>query len=311
MEACCDGLLCFSKILSSPTTYYICNPVTKSLTSVSSAPSLNEFEYYLQGFYFHHSTGEYRLLQYFRSSQSASMPPGPFQVGYEVATVNRGQNNPWRRIYGKSYPDDSDVDHVETTMERVLAASRLSKAIIVNGNLHWLPYTSGDGDFGILVFDTESESFRHMSIPDNNIDDNAHQFYEMNEMNGNLYFGRIPYTIHEVNGERVYSTNSPVREMELWVLKDYKRQHWVKLHTIISYKGIGRSPEEVNEDGELLMKWRYRNKVSLYNFKRQTSKHIRFKEESSESKRIRSKHGLSVFLGDPYSLCYTESLVSL
>lgn len=139
--ACCDGLLCFRAW-----QYYVCNPCTKEWITVpcTNYPEsmcvplgggrvarkmcANEHRY-LCGFYFHLSTGEYRLLARVCG------------IGFEVHTLG---TNSWRGINASTHnPTSCTVDH----------------SLAVHGKLHWV------GTEGIIVFGMDSEDFSQMAYP--------------------------------------------------------------------------------------------------------------------------------------------------
>ncbi|XP_073112968.1 F-box/kelch-repeat protein At3g06240-like isoform X2 [Elaeis guineensis] len=242
--ACCDGLLCFRAW-----QYYVCNPHTKEWISVpyTNYPESNSTKMsdplegsriapriqprlgafciapriqprYLCGFYFHPSTGEYRLLARVCG------------VGFEVHTLGTYS---WRVINASTYhPTSCTVDH----------------SLALHDNLHWV------GTEGIIVFNMDSEEFSQMAYP-----------AECNVW----YQNHIVITAQCLGLCRVM----PQTRLEIWILKDCARKHWIKQYTISMHGFMNysiRRPITLSEEEILLLCRDYRehqDSLIFYNAK--------------------------------------------
>uniref|UniRef100_J3N2C0 F-box domain-containing protein n=1 Tax=Oryza brachyantha TaxID=4533 RepID=J3N2C0_ORYBR len=185
--ASCSGLL----LLSSPGHFYIFNPATNQWTTI---PQLIGADFL--GLYQHSPSGEHRLLY--------GEFHGEEDCVYNILTL--GSDEP-RRI---TMTMGSDSEPVEQPLAReFLMHARGDRSVLVRGSLHWYLRHRDEG-CKIMVFDTESESFRWMRHPDTP---------------GWMLFLEMDNTL-------VFSAVESMSRLSIWVLQDHERGIWACKHSI-------------------------------------------------------------------------------
>ncbi|CAM0942802.1 unnamed protein product [Alopecurus aequalis] len=180
LEVSCDGLVVLSKCGMAGKNFFICNPATRQH---APHPQLSGFNVF--GMYAHRPTGEYRLLLHQTQAK---------QVCSYVFVL--GSNQPPRYIGALE----------------VAASTYLSKPALVRDNLHWYPVHYGCGQ-QVILFDTASESLRHMRAPD--VPANSQIF----EMDGTGTLG-------------IYSHKDTMNVVDIWMLHNYEREAWRHVYRI-------------------------------------------------------------------------------
>ncbi|XP_051222066.1 F-box protein At5g49610-like [Lolium perenne] len=177
-RASCDGLLILSKYdISAALVFSICNPVTRQ-----HAPLRQLSGFSILGMYLHQPTCEYRLL--LRGESTVGHLPNNAGSGCYVFAL--GSDQPPRYI---------------GTHETPSSLSGRSTAL-VRDSLHWYLVVQRQL---VLVFDTTSESFRHMRAPV--VSGNSDIF----EMDGTL---------------GIYSRDYDTGNVDIWVLQNYECEVW-------------------------------------------------------------------------------------
>ncbi|CAM0942799.1 unnamed protein product [Alopecurus aequalis] len=189
----CDGLLILSHHFFTNTSYSVCNPATRQhapLRQLSGFTSL--------GMYAHRPTDEYRLVLH-------RVLKGKFCCYIFVL----GTDKPPRYI---------------KTLELDASSTFLCKPAIVRDSLHWYPTNYRNGSKVVIVFDTTSESFRHMRAPVVPADS------DIFEMDGTL---------------GIYSCSDANRTVDIWVLQNYENEVWAHKYKVnlpaADIKGRSRS----------------------------------------------------------------------
>ncbi|XP_044962091.1 uncharacterized protein LOC123413209 [Hordeum vulgare subsp. vulgare] len=187
LAAVCDGFL----IVSWENKFYICNPVTRKHALLPQPQAGQYIRNIVVGFYRHHPTGEYRVLW-------VSGPDYSFISNLYVVTV--GSDRP--QCISVRLP-------AEEKLWNKLPSSN-SSAVHHRGSLHWHPYGTNDitGDVrDIVVFDTETESFRRMHSPTQQC-----RYGNLFDMEGTLalWSGLV----------------SKSTSMDVWVMQDYEAETW-------------------------------------------------------------------------------------
>nr|CAB3461047.1 unnamed protein product [Digitaria exilis] len=174
--------------------FAICNPTTRQWTNL---PALTPEPCCSAGsgcgFYLHRSSGEYRLLcDGIERNEAAGSNPELRRYYYIIAASTA---RPRRLARAPSNP------------------SLLYEApVAYRGVLHWLYYQPEARRTGkMLAFDTEAETFRHMSQP---IDRDTKR---------NLF---------ELDGCLGVAAVKSLTSLDIWVLEDYKMERWELRHRI-------------------------------------------------------------------------------
>lgn len=146
--------------------------------------------------------------------------------------------------------------------------------VLLHGCLHWMgskydAYTSSTTN-GIVAFDTQLEEFRQISHPNSTRSINRNHLLEIEGSLG----------LCQVKEESV---------MEIWVMKDYEREIWIKQHTVstlrverprlLKERYFLRPVTSTSSDGEIWLGWFstnswYPDSLILCNFKRNTLKKV-------------------------------------
>ncbi|KAF7104435.1 hypothetical protein CFC21_105331 [Triticum aestivum] len=196
-RAVCDGFL----IIYWGHKFYICNPVTRKHALLPQPQVGQGIHSTIVGFYQHHPTGEYRVLWVSRSQSQYSSESSLY-----VLTV--GSDRP--KFISVRMPTVSSSSTQQKLLNQLPSSSDCSSPVHHRGRLHWLPYddshiTVGGGD--IIVFDTETESFRWMCSPTQPC-----RYRKLFDMEGTLAW---------CGGSVSKSTS-----MDVWVMQDYKAEIW-------------------------------------------------------------------------------------
>ncbi|KAK1670724.1 hypothetical protein QYE76_058883 [Lolium multiflorum] len=189
-KASCDGLLILSKRGMTGTSYCVCNPVTREHAPLRAPWDFGIFT--ILGIYLHRPTDKYRLLLH----GSIHTPKGT--TGCYVFAL--GSDHPPRYIGG---PD--------------AAAASWYKPALVCHSLHWYPKKhQGESRLVILVFDTMTESFRHMHAP-------------ARPTNSSIFES----SIFEIDGKLgFYGYNDAMEVLDIWVLRNYEDEVWVREYNV-------------------------------------------------------------------------------
>ncbi|CAM0884874.1 unnamed protein product [Alopecurus aequalis] len=185
LEVSCDGLFVLSKRGTTGTSFCVCNPVTREHAPIGTPWDFSVFS--VLGMYLHRPTGEYRLLLHRGSTVGPLLPQGT--TGWYVFSL--GSDQPPRYIGG---PD---------------AASGLSfrTPAMVRDSVHWYSMQHQGETRLIIVFNTTTESFRHMRgapvDPTKSI-----IIFEMDDKLGTC------------------SYNDAMGDVDIWVLQNYECEVW-------------------------------------------------------------------------------------
>ncbi|KAF7111409.1 hypothetical protein CFC21_111425 [Triticum aestivum] len=195
LKGVCDGFL----IIYRGHKFYICNPVTRKHALLPQPQVGQGIHNIMIGLYRHHPTGEYRVLWVSRSHQTS-------ESSLYVLTV--GSNRP--RCISVTMPTVSSSSAEEKLWNKLHSSSDRSSPVHYNGSLHWHSYdkreiTGGGGD--IIVYDTETESFRWMRSPTQPC-----RYRKLFDMEGTLAW---------CGGSVSKSTS-----MDVWVMQDYEAEIW-------------------------------------------------------------------------------------
>ncbi|KAE8784416.1 F-box protein [Hordeum vulgare] len=193
LRGACDGFL----IVSRGHQFYICNPVIRTRVLL---PQPERQYNTIAGFYCHHSTREYRVLWV---SQSLDLSNSSLYI------VTVGSSDKPRQVRVSMLTDSSPSEE-HKLLNKLRFSSDCSPPVHHRGSLHWRPYSASDltgGRGDIIVFDTESESFRWMRGP-------AQPCHcrKLFDMEGTLAFW---------GGSTPRSTS-----MDVWVMQDYEAETW-------------------------------------------------------------------------------------
>ncbi|KAK1669607.1 hypothetical protein QYE76_057823 [Lolium multiflorum] len=197
-KASCDGLLILSNYDMRGSRFFsICNPVTRE-----HAPLRQLSGFSLLGLYLHQPTFEYRLLLHGELTVGHMLNKA--RVGCYVFAL--GSDQPPRYIGAQEPPSSFSC---RSTAQ-------------VRDSLHW--YLVEQRQL-VLVFDTTSESFRHMRAPI--VSGNSDIF----EMDGTL---------------GIYSRDYATGTVDIWVLQNYEGEVWdckyrVKLPVVEISRKLGSS----------------------------------------------------------------------
>ncbi|CAO2038021.1 unnamed protein product [Urochloa humidicola] len=218
--ASCDGLLLCS--LCNP-SLHICNPTTRQLVTLP----MSLVGTIVAALYRHSSSGEYRVLYMKR------IHPGVNSAYY---ILNVGNSEP-RRV-GLPVPAAS------VTIKQYIAAGLLSVSehppVLLHSCLHWIFYSSQEN--ALVVFDTISESFRHMSPP-------------------TAENGRWPHLLDMDGALGISHTDERKMMVKLWVLQDHETEVWSLKYQIelpmVELRGAGMDcrfeVSVVSEKGDVLV----------------------------------------------------------
>ncbi|CAN6282798.1 unnamed protein product [Urochloa humidicola] len=183
----CDGLLLFEAGPGSD--HFVCNPVTKQWTMLPGCDPAGD-SVMVCGFYLHRPSGEHRLL-YLTTDQHASH----YVYSLEAAEARRLE---------QAFPAD------------VFCFKRPFDCLNYRGKLHWqqhplvlfsynVQHRFVEDTSKIVAFDTESETFRRISLPRlSNRHPEPEERLCLTEMDGKLAMAAIEEG-----------------SMDLWVLEDY------------------------------------------------------------------------------------------
>lgn len=151
-------------------------------------------------FGFSSHTNEYKVLQVKRFQPLNSTRDMSFMVNiFKLGTSS------WRRI--EADINDLPFDPLKCQFER--------RSVCVHGAIHWMHDSTQNI---IAVFDLKDERFRAIPLPE----DYDYRIHGINDKLGNIF---------EMEGCLALIGDKQLRQMntmELWILKDYQNQVWVK-----------------------------------------------------------------------------------
>ncbi|KAF8407836.1 hypothetical protein HHK36_006972 [Tetracentron sinense] len=255
VDYCCDTdmlptrfeLVCFFEY----NQIYVCNPSTQEFITISEPLPPNVDDLNSVGFGYTPSTKEYKLVRIF--FRYWELPP--FHVGCDVLTLGSCS---WRAV--------KDPPFNTTTC----------RPAFVNGAIHWtinpdIPSYSDDEteEFGlvphpdaILAFDVDTEEFRLVPHPENLYDPR-----ETNDDIGLVELGGLLCLAVVVHRKR---------DMNIWMLTDYKNHVWVKeysinLNTLDPYKTLGDFTARDIRGGKILIE-DYRARLNYYDLQSKSFK---------------------------------------
>ena len=185
LDASCDGLLVLSKrgTIGATTYLSICNPVTRE-----HAP-IGEFSFFsVLGFYLHRPTCQYRLLLHRIGCPIVGSLQPEDKIGCHVFAL--GSVEPPRYIEGPE----------------AASGLRFNTPALARDGLHWFPVQHQSECRPVLVFDTTTESFRHMRAP---LVPTGSFIFEMDDNLG------------------IFSFNDDETVVDIWLLQNYKAEVWV------------------------------------------------------------------------------------
>ncbi|KAM3372450.1 hypothetical protein ACQJBY_019366 [Aegilops geniculata] len=189
LRCACDGFL----IVSQGCKFYICNPVIRKCALL---PRPERKYNTIVGFYYHHSTEEYRVLW-------VSRPDLWSNSSLYVLTV--GSDRPRQISVRMSTLSSPSAE------QDLLSKLYSSPPVHHHGSLHWGLFSYGNitgGGVNIIVFDTEAESFRWMHGP---IHSQPYCNWKLFDMEETLAF---------------WCSSSESSSMDVWVMQDYKAEIW-------------------------------------------------------------------------------------
>uniref|UniRef100_A0ACD5T9T4 Uncharacterized protein n=1 Tax=Avena sativa TaxID=4498 RepID=A0ACD5T9T4_AVESA len=191
--ATCDGFL----IRYDRSRFYICNPVICKQALLPWPRVGQDIRNTVIGFYRHNTTGEYRVL-WLSSSEHFSK--------HSLYVLAVGSNE--SRHIRVTLPAVSSPSVEQKMLRETHSSTDSQPPVHHNGSLHWCPSFLGSGD--IIVFDTETESFRLMRCPTQRSQTGFDK--KLFNMNGTLAFW-------------VSSTLCPT-DIDVWVMQDYEAEIW-------------------------------------------------------------------------------------
>jgi F-box interacting protein len=192
LHASCDGLMVLAL---SGDRFAICNPATHQCALLPGlSDDRRDGHIGIQAMYLHRPSGEYRILYMKRRYKQ----PHPDAVYYILALRLGGSS---RRI-----GITSDSPDMENNIIQAWHRANMVSPVVFRSCLHWDPGFRHN-DTGIIVFDTEAESFRFMRRPAA-----ATSFCtRLCDMEGVICFSCFD----------VCETVA-----KIWVLEDYEREIW-------------------------------------------------------------------------------------
>ncbi|XP_062179523.1 F-box protein At5g49610-like [Phragmites australis] len=186
-----DGLLVLRQ---RPGLYIICNPITRQWTNLPVLTPEPCFTAFPCGFYFHSSSGEYRLLCHgvAKDEDEAMGTVYIWYMKHDYYILSAGGTLP--RLLGRaSFP---------AVLPTIMGYERPTSH---GGILHWFcshPQATSTGK--ILAFHTVSETFQLMSRPP----------------------GVTIAALVEIDGALSAATMPSPTRLDIWVLQDYEAESW-------------------------------------------------------------------------------------
>ncbi|KAM3253626.1 hypothetical protein ACQJBY_047613 [Aegilops geniculata] len=182
--------------------FVICNPATRQWTNL---PELCPQSYCLVfecGFYFHTSSGEYRLLCHAIEKEEEEFTNSNFKPETRGCYYILSAGAILPRRLGSAPSDPSG------------RLPRYEVPVAHRGNLYWLSkHPQANHTRKMLAFDMASETFRLMSQPS---PDNT-----------------VSTSLFELDGELCVATMSQsLTSLDIWGLQDYKAETWTLLHRV-------------------------------------------------------------------------------
>ncbi|CAL4909602.1 unnamed protein product [Urochloa decumbens] len=201
LRASLDGLLVLEELLRGRGTFIVCNPITRQWTNLPALAHQCSAAYAC-GFYFHASSGEYRLL-----CHGVEGADGNSSHYYYI--LSAGSARPRRLACAPScQPKPSNSNEVLYDIP-----------VSYRGNLHWFSEHPLGGQTGkMLAFDTASEAFRLMPRPP----ELAAEWPDRERMRDLLV----------LDGELSVATLK-LLELDIWVLQEYEAAgRWALRHRV-------------------------------------------------------------------------------
>jgi len=209
LYASLDGLLVLKQWrydppnISSPFTYVICNPVRRQWANLPvPVPRRGATEVVACGFYFHASSGEYRLLLHcvIRARR------GHWDWEHYCCVVSVGSALPRRLPHAP--PLEKLIPYYENPVS-------------YRGTLHWFSgHPQGSSTGKMLAFDTASETFRLMPRPP------AAPEPTTTETDAAMS------DLLELDGELSVATIYGATTLYIWALQDYEAEKWTLRHRL-------------------------------------------------------------------------------
>uniref|UniRef100_A0A453GIP0 F-box associated beta-propeller type 3 domain-containing protein n=2 Tax=Aegilops tauschii TaxID=37682 RepID=A0A453GIP0_AEGTS len=181
LEASCDGLILIGSVDRTGPYRSICNPATRQCARL---PMLSDF--FVLGMYWHHPTGEYRIL-YYHENEDVDGDDACYIVA--LGSVQTPRNIMWQ-------PEAQVVFY------------HGGEAVLLRSSLHWPLEQHEIGSNNIMVFDTTTESFRVMHAPVAPVIPFYNCLFEMDGMLG------------------MYGSDDAKTTINIWVLPDYESEVW-------------------------------------------------------------------------------------
>ncbi|TQD90434.1 hypothetical protein C1H46_023983 [Malus baccata] len=219
---CTNGLACF--IFIHEHRIRVFNPCTResiTLPSTSNSPTSYqstspdvkpwgaEIGY---GFGFSPTTDEYMVVQLelcrFLHQEPANFYRVDASINLQVFTLGSAES--WRRVEVEH--DDLPFDHTFWRIDM--------KSVCLHGAIHW----THDEEKCVVVYDLGEQRFRVIPFPPE-FDGNSHHFWAIVDVGGCL---ALTY-------DKETTSTSYLAGLELWILKDYQDQVWVKEVFAVTY----------------------------------------------------------------------------
>ncbi|CAD6343335.1 unnamed protein product [Miscanthus lutarioriparius] len=208
LYASLDGLLVLKQWRYDPQnlstfTYVICNPVRRQWANLPvPVPRRGATDVVTCGFYFHASSGEYRLLLHCVVLRDRR---GHGERYCCVVSVGRALP---RRLPHAPPSDDKRIPYYENPVS-------------YRGTLHWLSgHPQGSSTGKMLAFDTASETFRLMprppAVPEPTTTETDAAMSDLLELDGELSVATI------------YGAKT----LDIWALQDYEAEKWTLRHRL-------------------------------------------------------------------------------
>ncbi|CAN6327239.1 unnamed protein product [Urochloa humidicola] len=195
LRASLDGLLVLEDLLRGRGSFIVCNPITRQWTTLPMLTTQCSAAYAC-GFYFHASSGEYRLLCHGVEASHGNSSCSSYYI------LSAGSSQPRRLARAPSGAMDYETP------------------VSYRGILHWFSeHTQGSQTGKMLAFDTASETFRLMPRPP--------------ELAVEWPSGEIMRDLLVLDGELSVATMKALK-LDIWVLQeqDYEAGRWALRHRV-------------------------------------------------------------------------------
>ncbi|XP_051139152.1 F-box protein At3g07870-like [Andrographis paniculata] len=230
IQGSAKGLLLLREISQEPDSLYICNPITREYTKISSLETKKRYypTVVTYGFGVSSLTGQYKVI---RISHDRVLDPDT----QELLSIPRNechiyalQTGSWRSI--------RSGEPMEYNCR--------SNGVLLNGSLHWF-VKDLKGSFLISCLDLEREVFTTFSSP-----------FHLPESQKSLV------ELAALEGSLCLCDNSSENEIVIWIMKEYGvEKSWSKEFVISKFPNhVGETYETVHpikifKDGDILMCW--------------------------------------------------------